>query len=543
MEIIDLQNIPGSHLISKTFKIKYPETYNYIKSKYPELPIANALYIDKYGVGKCKNCGKETKFINCKQGYSSYCCSKCANSDPNKKEKTVQSNIQKYGVKNISQLDSVKKKKEGKCNKGGGHVWSDETREKIKKTMLKKYGVEHASQCEDHKDKLKRTCLKKYGVEHFSQLDYIKDSKRQKIIQKTLQDKSFLADCFSRDGQIVYTCKCPNPKCNKCQEKTYETYPNIYYDRERTGAEQCTKLVPIGGINRNTTIELFVKDVLNDIGINIPEIHENRSILGGKGLDFYIPEYKIAIECNGIYFHSSKNKTISYHYNKYKNCCQQGIQLLTIWEDWVHNKPEIVSSLIKSKFGRFDNRIGASRCKIKQIDSKLAAEFLTNNHIQGNCNPFINYGLYYKNELVSLMCFGKKRTAIMGNSNNKGEWELMRFCNKLNCQIIGGASRLFTHFIKEYNPDIVSTYASHDISNGNLYKKLGFQKEKESYGNYWYIQNNTLIRYHRSKFCKSELKKMGYDISKSESEIMDELPYFKIYDSGMTKWVYKKERS
>ena len=125
----------------------------------------------------------------------------------------------------------------------------------------------------------------------------------------------------------------------------------------------------------------------------------------------------------------------------------------------------------------------------------------------------------------------------MGNSTcGDGEWELVRFCNKLNTQVIGSASRLLNYFIKKYNPNSIVSFASHDISNGNLYKILGFDKISEYEGSYWYIDSN-MLRYHRYTFRKSELIKKGYDSNKTEFQIMDELKYLRIYDSGQSKYI------
>ena len=55
--------------------------------------------------------------------------------------------------------------------------------ERIKSTMLDKYGVEYASQLDEFKDKMKLTTFEKYGCEYALQNDEIK----QKIIQTNLQ--------------------------------------------------------------------------------------------------------------------------------------------------------------------------------------------------------------------------------------------------------------------------------------------------------------------------------------------------------------------
>ena len=103
------------------------------------------------------------------------------------------------------------------------------------------------------------------------------------------------------------------------------------------------------------------------------------------------------------------------------------------------------------------------------MSSNIAREFYDKNHIQGFCAATIHYGLYYKNELVSMMSFGKRS---LGREFNK-DWELIRYCTKINTLVIGGASKLFKNFIKEYNPKEIISWSSNDISNGNMYKLLG----------------------------------------------------------------------
>jgi hypothetical protein len=123
------------------------------------------------------------------------------------------------------------------------------------------------------------------------------------------------------------------------------------------------------------------------------------------------------------------------------------------------------------------------------------------------------------------------------------EYELVRFCNELNTIIIGGASKLLNYFINNYKPLKIISYSSNDISNGNLYKRLGFIRNGLSKP-YWYINWNTFERYHRSNFSKQKLKDKGYNIkNQTENEIMKQLPFWKIYDSGIYKWVFeiKKE--
>lgn len=141
------------------------------------------------------------------------------------------------------------------------------------------------------------------------------------------------------------------------------------------------------------------------------------------------------------------------------------------------------------------------------------------------------------NELVSIMTFGNKRMIMKSHSNNKNEYELLRFCSKINTSVIGAASKLFSHFIKHYNPETIISYANCDISNGNLYNKLGFKFISHTGLNYWWVKNEK--RYHRSNFMKHKLVAQGEDPLLTEDEIMASRGYTKVFGTGNLKYVWE----
>jgi hypothetical protein len=134
------------------------------------------------------------------------------------------------------------------------------------------------------------------------------------------------------------------------------------------------------------------------------------------------------------------------------------------------------------------------------------------------------------------MTFGTIRI-IMGNKINiEGEYEMLRFCNKLNTIIIGGASKLLSYFIKNYQPKSILTFADKRYSQGKLYNQLGFKKISETKPNYYYFKPNDMIRHYRFNFRKDVLIRDGYDSNKTEKEIMFERKYLQIYDCGNMKF-------
>jgi hypothetical protein len=190
-----------------------------------------------------------------------------------------------------------------------------------------------------------------------------------------------------------------------------------------------------------------------------------------------------------------------------------------------------VKSIIKNRLKINNKTIYGRECHIKELDSKTTSKFLNENHIQGNINSKHRIGLYHKDELVSVMTFGLGRI-MMGGKNN--EFELTRFCNIINCNIIGAASKLLKFFIKKYNPKKVVSYSDVRLFNGDLYGKLNFVKIHQSKPNYWYVIDG--IRHNRFNYRKSRLVKEGFDINKTEKEIMFERKIYRIYDCGNIRW-------
>ncbi len=265
-------------------------------------------------------------------------------------------------------------------------------------------------------------------------------------------------------------------------------------------------------------------------------IQSDIDILSGLELDIYIPDKKLAIEYNGSHFHSTEYKTKRYHINKTKECNEKGIHLIHIWEpDWIQ-KEDIIKSILLSKINNSDNKIYARQCELKELEFGTAKKFLIENHLQGNSVSSIRYGLYFEDELVQVMTFGKLRRAT-GHISKEGCYELLRFCSKQNRLIVGGASKLFTHFIKNHQPKYVLSFANRDWATGGVYEKMGFEFIGGTPPGYFYTKGKR--KYHRYRFQKHKLIEEGEDPSLTEWEIMQERGYYKIWDTGNLKYEWK----
>jgi len=316
-------------------------------------------------------------------------------------------------------------------------------------------------------------------------------------------------------------------KCKKCG-----TITNIRVDDGRLlnapdDYEWCKNCKP-PSIPENNIFE-FIKSFSKNA------IHNTRKIISPKELDIYVPDKNIAIEFDGLYWHS-KDSNRNFHLDKTNACEKKGIHLIHIFENEWDLKQDIVKSRLKNLFGIYDNKCYARQCKVRNVDSKTSGEFQEKNHIQGSVKSSINLGLYHNDELVSLMTFSKTRFS------KKYEWELVRFCNKLGWHIPGAASKLLKFFEEKYRPKSIVSYADRrwTMNNGNtVYDKLGFKLNHISIPNYFYWKGYEF--YSRVKFQKHKLSKMleSFDQSKSEVENMRANGYNRIFDCG--NLVYVKE--
>ncbi len=167
------------------------------------------------------------------------------------------------------------------------------------------------------------------------------------------------------------------------------------------------------------------------------------------------------------------------------------------------------------------------------------------NHRQGFANSPIRLGLYYQDELVSLMTFGKMRGTIgTGNDDLSDCYELVRFCSKLNTSVIGGADKLFKHFIEEFNPERIRSFSDRAHTRGTLYSQLGFKEIRRSDPNYVWVNLYNDKPYHRINAQKAHIKEFlgddSIDLNQSEKEIMEKHSYVQVFDSGTITWEWNK---
>jgi len=397
--------------------------------------------------------------------------------------------------------------------------------EKINMTNKERYGCSRPIQNKDIRKKLESTCIDKYGFGVSSKNEDVINKNKIKYIQRLLDKYKYLNINYVKDHIA-------NFNCDNGKDHTFDIDFALLGNRIKYKTIICPICNPINSYSKSGK----EKQLLEFISSNYDgEILTNNKTIIGTELDIYLPSLKLALEFNGVYWHNELNVPNNYHLNKTEMCEEKNIQLIHIFEDdWTY-KQNIVKSRILNLLNK-SNKIMARKCVIKEIEDKeILKIFLYNNHIQGYVNSKMNVGLFYNDELVSLMTFGNLRKSL-GQRSTEGSYEMLRFCNKLNTNVSGGASRLFKYFVDKYNPKEIISYADRSWSQGNLYEKLKFVLEHKTRPNYYYVING--IRKHRFGFRKDRLIKEGADPNKTEHETMIDKNIYRIYDAGHLKYKF-----
>jgi len=514
----------------------------------------------------CDSCGSDRSvpFLDyLKYGYKlpAYTCRKC---------KLKSNLIDKYGVENVFQLDSVKTKiAETNLSRYGVENVSglDSTKKKRVATNLQKRGVEWPQQSTVVRSKTIDTNLSRHGVENVSSLDWVKRARvetniekngypyaivdpavRETTIQKNLNTfgvthsimRMDVRESIARTNTEKYGHAIAS-RSTEVREKistrvaatlnrrTMDTVPGIRLidSKQRIfviDCPTCGDTFEIGWAlfykrrETRTTICTICNPVdrqqsglevqLADFIEKTLGIKVERCVkVGGKEVDILVNSARLAFEFNGVYWHSDLYRPRMYHREKTITCRSVGIGLLHVWEDdWLYRR-DIVESMIRVRLGMATKTYQARKCEVVvDKDKTSVSKFLAENHLLGSCVFSKSVSLVFSGEIISCMTFVKR---------TKG-WEMNRFCNALNTVVTGGASRLLTHF-RRIAPDFIYTFSDNCYSEGALYEKLGFNKVSELDPDYSFLSGG--VRVHKFNF-------RGRDTTG--------IP--RVYDAGKVKW-------
>lgn len=283
---------------------------------------------------------------------------------------------------------------------------------------------------------------------------------------------------------------------------------------QRAGCPTCNSTV-------SKPHQMVIDMVANLVGEDNVIVND-RNTLSGYELDVLVPSRNLAIEVDGLYWHSAQHKTDrNYHQIKQDLSRQAGVKLIQFWDQEIIQTPEIVSSMIANSLGMTPNKVYARRCDLVELSPREYREFLGKNHLQGAINSGRRYGLALEGELVS----------VMGVSTRRGRLTIDRFASKINTVVVGGFSRLLARL----KGAEVYTHSANRYASGEVYQAHGFSMETEHPYTLYYTDGTRL--YSRNRYQKHKLKDMkGYSDDKTADEILRESGIHPIYAAGTKTW-------
>lgn len=426
------------------------------------------------------------------------------------REKTKKTNLERYGVENpLQTVEARRNLIQGSLEKYGTMypAQSEEIKEKTRQTNIERYGVDNPSKSEEIKEKIRQTNLQNLGVEYPWQ-----NREVLRRVRQATKDK-YGAEHPMQSEEVKERVK------QTCQEK-YGVPWACMRPEARIGSNNSEP-------NRRFAEILGQYDVL----------YKREFHIGLYSYDFRVGD--ILIEINPSWTHNtlwspfgdhSPRVTEDYHQKKSLLAEQHGFHCIHIF-DWDDPYKITQNFLIKKE------RIYARKCKVVRVVGKLCNSFLSSYHLQGGCHGHdIKLGLLYQNELVSLMTFGKPRY------NKNYEYELLRYCSsKL---VIGGAKKLFKHFIQDYHPTSIVSYCDRSKFQGEVYKNIGFiLSTKGVPTKHWYSSEEN------RHITSNLLRQMGYDQlfkenhgkGTSNEELIIQRGYLPIYDCGQDTYVWSQK--
>lgn len=373
----------------------------------------------------------------------------------------------------------------------------------------------------DVQERLAQENLDKYGVRSIKQLNSSRTLEqiqmydtRERLIKTIEETHNMIAD---------------RPTISEIANKIGIDSPSVLRYIRKYSLEEMVRIGIHRSIYEAEIQELFPTKHISD-----------RSVLGGKELDLYYPESKAAIEINGNYWHCELQKDSKYHQRKTIDSAKKGIQLFHVYEyEWLDpiKKKKIIDILGRKINESKSIRIYARNCLVKEIQAPESNEFLDKYHLQGGASSEIKLGMFKDNELIGVMTFGKPRF------NREYQYEIIRLAWKTEVTVIGGAEKIFEYFKRKYTPKSVLTYVDIGKFTGNIYTKLGFKFNGFTDPNYKWVNivnNEVLTRYQTQKHLLIE-KGLG-KFGDTEVEIMQNLVFYRIYDSGNLRLTWEKDK-
>ncbi|HYH55043.1 MAG TPA: hypothetical protein VD772_00440 [Anseongella sp.] len=208
-----------------------------------------------------------------------------------------------------------------------------------------------------------------------------------------------------------------------------------------------------------------------------------------------------------------------------EDASRNGLRLVHIWEDQWKRQRQIVLPRLGSMLGQ-SLRIHGRETLAGKVDAATARRFFGENHLLVPLSGRHRFGLFYKQELVSLAAFSGARI-MKSKSPAYRSFELLRFCHAGSRLVVGGLSKLLAAFAETFHPEDIMTYIDLDWSEGGAFLNTGFLPSGKTPPQVFWINPEEGIRYYPGR--------LPAGLGEAAPEQLQEAGYFRIYNCGSLK--------
>lgn len=478
---------------------------------------------------------------------------------------------------------------------------NEEVRAKQKQTMLERYGVEHNMQSRELREKHKQSMLETYGVAYAFELGSQTDAWYNMLFNQLTRDGAWekVLKHMAETRQYPYSSEMFAPEYANIRRRDFamsydatehiENLLRAYAKVTGTLVEYPTDALfqlPVRNLFSRPWLKHYADKNLIEVepelyqatsqyerlvmaqldASNITYKRNDRTVLDGLELDFYLPDFKLGIECNPNQTHNSnvyatdgrrvmfgRTKAKTYHFEKYQKAKDAGITLIQWWEQDLEPTTFLKTTwprLLARLFGG-ERKIGARQVTVKPVkDTKPVRAFIDEHHARGNAKAKEYWGFYADDELVAAASFVWKGDTA----------ELKRLCFAPTVQILGGVSKLVKDFFREH-PEIetLMTFSDNDLGDGHGYEKAGaaligetgpslrFVSWTDPLDTYswqiatkWGAKSGVVAKLsdHRTFATQTDIEK--YIETQMPHRTDNKCGYDRIYTSGSKKWLFTR---
>lgn len=434
--------------------------------------------------------------------------------------KVINTNQQNLGVDRPAQNPQIREKIKNTTMRNhsvANPMWSDSIKEKLRQTCQTRYGVSSATQSPEVIQRTKNTNLQRYGVDHLMKL---KEHAQLVGIQRKKNYYSPAVFDLVHDKDWLQ------------QQNTLGKSVVEIADQLGVSSSNLSKYYHKHGIviTKHTQSLLEKKLAQHFTDQNISVKTRDCSIIPPKELDIVFTQAKLAIEVNGAYWHSEQfYKDSAYHLKKTQAAQAAGYELWHFWDWELETQWDKIINKITSRISH-TTTTGARKLSVHVIDSTEKSQFCNQWHLQNDCTSSVNLGLRdSQNQLLMVATFGASRF------NKLYDWELLRLCSKETLTVVGGASKLISHYVNHYMKpsETLVSYCNLRWSNGNVYRKCGFDLRGHSDPSYVYVKAGKYAA-SRYQFQKHKLSQclQKFDPELSEKQNTQQNGFYRAWDCG-----------